>query len=226
MIDRIDGIRIFAQPRPMVVQLLLGLGVPLILAGTGCYHAPEKLPANEIPVVDLATPQDASRTILMLIQAELKAIALGDRASLVAIRERELQAVDLAGIRSNLNQNARLQNALGENPALGLVNIWGAMIAYYTDIIEYDGATKIPGTSPDSMTLRVPARSKTSETQIDVVTLRGADGLWRVTRIGFAPKAAEKLTIPLNQPPAAESQPATKPAASTSAPTTSPGPGG
>ena len=219
-------------PRLGCLLLLMAFGAGIALAISGCAPANQKLPAGEIPNIDLATPQDTSRTFLMLIQAELKAIALGDRAALRIIREREMQCVDTAAITTYLNQNLRQQSVLGKDPIEGMVNLWGATISYYTDIIEYDGAKEIRGTNPNLVTLRVPAHSKTGEAQIEVAILRGEDNKWRVTRVGFGGKAVDVQVAspqPVNAVPppiAATTQPNSSPAAPSSVPTTGRSSGG
>lgn len=196
------------------------LALPALLLLSGCMRAPGKLPANEIPVVDLATPRDATRTILMLIQAELKAIALNDRAALATIRGRELESIDADGIRKSLGASLRGSALLGDDPAAGLVNLWGSTISYYCDIIEYDGGNESVTPTPNTAILIIPAHSKTGEAKLSVALQRGADSKWRTSRITFAAPPVP-ISVPVTVGPPATTAPA-QPAATGAPPASAP----
>lgn len=70
-----------------------------------------------------------------------------------------------------------------------ILDNWGSLIAYYSEGLELDRAIA-PLADPASRQtgVLVPAYAADSRTVLELECACGGDGLWRVCRIGFAPK--------------------------------------
>lgn len=197
----------FARERMIVRTRSTFFSILALAVIAGCNPQIGTVPQNEIPKVDLATPRDSARTILMLLQAELKAIGLGDTKSLAEVRTRELEAVDREGIESSL----RRMNLGGKEPAAFYVSAWASAISYYAGLIEYDAAKEVTNPNPKLTILDVPARgAKNEEVQIEVHLTQGADSRWRVTQVAFAHRPAP-IIVNTSVTPAPASSPASAP---------------
>lgn len=76
-----------------------------------------------------------------------------------------------------------------------LVDSWAALVAYYAEGLDFDGLTQTPvGSGADSAFVLVPASGKERDAVIRVECQRGADSVWRIVRVDFAPPA------PVSQP--------------------------
>lgn len=178
----------------------------LFAANPGCRPAQ---PGAAAPVrasdimVALSTPQEATRSALSLIQAELRARRAGDKAEAERIRARMREVASAKGIEDRFSANPKFRGVVGDDPVVSLADTWGATVAYYAEGIDFSTLRLDPRLAPGEAKradVLLQARGKDDSANIRVQCHRDPDGLWRILQVSF-------------DAPAASSAPATAPAA-------------
>lgn len=156
------------------------------------HSPPTSLPAGE--ELRLDSPQLTARTLLILLREELRAIRLGDRSAQLRCRQQLERLADRATILQRFASTPQVKMLLGEDLVAGVINQWGATIAFYAEGLELDQIAE-PAASTSTMqptaglrqVVRVRGHGKAGEPAwIHVHCVLGEDGLWRVTHVDFA----------------------------------------
>lgn len=204
-----------------LAALALGavLSAALVLLGCDRKPVPER-PAPVIPEVKSSTPEEAAKSVLLLLQAELRAVARKDQAT--AEKCRELCAGLVA--RQALSRELKsLMPLLGEKPVVGLVTNWAAAIAAYSDDFDFEQMS-VPEFTDAEKTVGVymPATGRAGRADLRIECVRDGSN-WLVGNIAF--EGVRTIRIPVSaatisrtaNPPAA-SAPARPQATSDAAP--------
>jgi hypothetical protein len=166
-----------------------------ILAASGvaaCRPAQAPTPASSAPSatageVVLATPQDATRSLLTCLRAQRAARARHDGEA-VKVAHAQLRA--LAAQDAILRQYETALRGAPRNPERELdtfVDGWGPIIGYYADGLQLaQMSAPQPTGDPDQVHVLVPATSPAGGATIRIECRRGADRQWRVARVDFA----------------------------------------
>lgn len=169
-------------------------GVALVSAfNPGCGPAPVSatapVRASEVTVA-LSTPEEAARSMLSLVQAELRARRAGDAAEADRIRARMIEVASAKGIEDRFTAHPRFRGLVGDDPVRSLADIWGATIAYYAEGIDFATLRVDPRLAPGEAKradVLVQARGKDDAANIRVQCHRDPDGLWRIVQVSFDP---------------------------------------
>jgi len=151
---------------------------------------PDAPPAGE-PYVDLTTPENAARSILLCLVAERQAIARKDKPAALRCR-RELQSLAAKEeITRRLRGHPHVSDLSDEQVLDQFTRTWGAIIGYYVEGLDLDRMRCTPPTetAPEALVL-VPARGADDAALIRVKCVRGEDKLWRVAAVGFQAEGA------------------------------------
>jgi hypothetical protein len=159
--------------------------------------------------VALGTPQEATRSVLERLRAQLHAMAQHDRDAAARYRDEVVQEV---AARDDIlaRYNALGVRAVRDDAEVlrRLVESWAAMLAYYADGLALEqmrlGAA---GGEGSKAVVDVPAHGRDSETILQVYCVRGPDGQWRVGTLELAPPrpALPAQSAPVSQPVSASS---------------------
>ncbi|MFQ5806073.1 MAG: hypothetical protein ACE5I3_06455 [Phycisphaerae bacterium] len=184
----------------------------LILAATaaplGCENQPARplaVPAGVAPEVVLKTPEDAARSALTCLQADLRAIRNRDEQAAKACLEKLRRVAAVTTIEQTLARMPQFKTIVGDDAIKGFINNWGATIAYYAAGLQLEQMRRV-SESASRVGVVVPASGPEDDALIQVTCVRGADDLWRVSRIEFV---VETPTARPARPPA--TQPASQP---------------
>lgn len=183
--------------------LLSVLAVAAVLSG--CDSRPPasaSRPAPELPPVVLDTPENAARSMLFCLQAELRAAANGDSQTAEACLEQMLAMVAAEDIERALSRMPQFTAFVGDDVIEGYVHNWGSAIAYYAEGFRFDQLRRSVDTSAQ-VGVVVPATGPEDEALIQVTCLQRDDNTWRVSRIEFITHTAPSTPTP---------QPTTQPA--------------
>jgi hypothetical protein len=167
----------------------------------GCEGKPAQpaLPPKpgELPEVVLKTPEDAARSALVYLRADLRAVAHRDRQTEEKCLERLRTIAALAAIEQEFAKQPQLKGVVGEPPVEGYITNWAAAIAYYAEGFHFDQMRRSSET-PAEVAVVVPASGPEDDALIQVSCIREDDGPWRVSRIEFIVEPA--ITRPASQP--------------------------
>jgi len=186
----------------MLVLLIAGLS-----GLSACDRGGPAGPPPRDPVIARDSPEAATRSLLTLLEAQCRAGARRDHATIQTAREQiawHLAARE-ALVRDQLSED-RKQKLL-----LALAGNWAAMILYYADGLGRDALARLPGPDPTSAVVVVPLTAPGDTAQLVVTCVQGPDHEWRIQGLRFAPPG--KPAAPAVPPPAtAPAVPATTPA--------------
>lgn len=186
-----------------------GLILSLVAAGAAlpaCDNSQPpsaSLPAPRPPAVALDTPEQAARSVLTGLQAELHAVAHDDQESSAAALKELRSIVDAEAIQRRLARAPRFGGLLGgKDQVEGYIQNWGSMIAYYAEGFRFERMRRVADTSATAR-LVVPASGPEDDALIEVTCLRQDDATWRVSRIEFGSPTTSSTpaTQPLSPPP-------------------------
>ena len=185
--------------------IIIALMVAVCVVGlTGCGGATKpvvKPPPGDVKV-DLTTPENATRTVLLTIQAELRACAHDDMEAAEKLREQLLAISTADSIGHQLARLPRFKAMLGEDMVKGYIRNWGSKIAYYAEGLHFDRWRR-GAADEETVAVIVPASGPDDDALIQVLCLRQKDNNWHVARIEFVTPTLAA---------AAESQPGSQPA--------------
>lgn len=184
----------------LLLPAVLSIATTLTIAG--CERdAPTSSPAPSGPpiAIRLDTPQDATRTLLLLLRGQLQARAAGDKATAEAHGARLVQDV-IARDHILTRYSAVVIRAPADKVALlkTLVKNWGSIISYYADGLALDRVqSTVVGGAGRGAVVGVPAQGRDDQTIVRVLCLRDPEGHWRVTGLELAPpSAASRPAVP------------------------------
>ncbi len=170
-----------------VALLVLVCAVGLTGCGGGAGQV-VKPPPNAVDVV-LTTPEDAARSVLLAIQAELRACAHEDLETAELLRE-QLRSISTADrIDRQLARLPRFKTMLGEDLVAGYIRNWGSKIAYYAEGIHFDRLRR-GAEDAKAVAVIVPASGREDDALIQVLCLLQDDNTWRIARIEFITQTA------------------------------------
>jgi hypothetical protein len=180
-------------------RLLMILAIGALV---GCENNPPSSalrPPPELPVVALDTPENAARSALLGLQAQLRAIANNDpQAAQEALNQlRSLVAVE--AVQRMLNRMPQFKTLFGDDLIEGYINNWGATIAYYAEGFHFDRMRR-GFVAASKVAVLVPASGRDDTALIQVTCLRQDDGTWRVSRIEFVTLGTTSAPQPATQP--------------------------
>ena len=141
--------------------------------------------------VDLTTPENAARSILLCLVAERRAIARDDKPTALHCRQ-ELQSLAAKEeITRRLRGHPQVSDLSDEQVLDQFTRTWGAIIGYYVEGLDLDRMRRVSlsETSPEASVL-VPARGADDAALIRVKCVRSEDKLWRVAAVGFQAEGA------------------------------------
>lgn len=190
--------------RKLLTCMLLAAG--LLAAGPGGCRREDAIPPDyAVPPprsakIRLDTPQQAARSLLLLLQEHLQAVARDEE--FVAIQSRDQIVWHILAQRDVMSQyeanpyayrhdRVGIQNTLVEN--------WAATIAFYAEGLDFDGIESIHG-SVSRAAVRVPARHGDDQASIEVACVLDDNEEWRVLAIDFEPPAARTARRNATQP--------------------------
>lgn len=204
-------------PRSRRVAPRIALTALAVLAALlpGCQRPPPpdavgpgSPPPDQFHVVT-TDPHDLTRTLLIGLQARLRAIRQRNPAAAAAYQERLRDALAEREIARQFESHPSKRFLVGPDLADGILRTWAAAIAYYAEGLDF--ATLQPLGPPASASAETPraafrirARGRDDQAWIRVVAVRQPDGRWGAVELDF-----------WNEPPAA-------PAAATTVVTTRP----
>jgi hypothetical protein len=169
--------------------------VLMVMAATaliGCEGRPAepRLPPKPgpLPEVVLETPEDAARTALEYLRADLRAVAHRDGQIEEACIERLRTIAAVAAIEQELARWPQFKAVLGDDPIEGYIDNWAAAIAYYAEGFHFDQMRRDFET-PSKVAVVVPASGPEDDALIQVTCIREDDGPCRVSRIEFVVEA-------------------------------------
>lgn len=153
----------------------------------------------------LDTPENAARSVLLCLQAELRAAANRDSQVAEACLEQMLSMVAAENIEKVLRRMPQFTAFLGGDLIEEYVRNWGSAVAYYAEGFRFEDM-RCSVNSPARVAVVVPAAGPEDEALIQVTCLRRDDGTWRVSRVEFTTDSAASTPVP---PPT--TQPASEP---------------
>lgn len=188
-------------------------GLLLLIATTmallvGCERkppAPAPVALASMPAIVLNTPEDTTRSVLLCLQARLRAVARHDERSAELHLEQLQKLAATTMIEEAFARMPPLKAVVGDDLIEGLVNMWGAAIAYYADGLQLERVRRT-STAPSKVSVVVPASGPDDDALIQVTCVREDDDRWRVSRIEFVAETPTSQPVP---PPV--SQPASPP---------------
>ncbi len=192
-------------PGPGAVLLLVSVALCVL---SGCRRAPEATPV--IPPEQTQSPRAVAAAVLETIGAELDAIARRDHTGVRAARARLVQLAASAEIAKMIRSTPRLGGVLGDRPAEGYVELWGAVVSFYRGGIALSEAWEKSGVDDAHVSVFVPARVDRHSTVIELDCVRGDDQRWRVRKLMLVPPAlaaAHAASQPASASSASDSQP-------------------
>lgn len=186
-----------------VRMTIASVAVAVGIVATGCRpptaSSPASQPSDSAVQVALHSPEEATRSLFQLLQAQLAATARHDWPAAQRVRD---QAVREIVAREDVM--TRYRAVAGRTPreepeALSrLVESWAAMISYYADSLALD-RVRIAASSAeqDRVITEVPADGRAGGTVLQVGCVRDEHGQWRISGLDFAlPSAAGPSTSP------------------------------
>ena len=171
---------------------------------SGCDNAPPgsaSRPAPELPPITLDTPENAARTVLVCLRAELRAVANCDEQTAEASVEQLRSMVATEAIEKVLSRVPQFEGLLGEDLVKGYIRNWGSTIAYYAEGFHLDRMRRAVDT-PAKVSVVVPATGPEDDALIQVTCVPGSNDGWRIMRVEFITETATSATT---------SQPASEP---------------
>ncbi|MGE0480872.1 MAG: hypothetical protein AB7Q17_10425 [Phycisphaerae bacterium] len=171
-----------------------GVWIILLLSGVaGCERAappPATQPAEPI-VVQLDSPQNAAKALLIALRDTVRAAARGDAAAVAALKRRTLEIVDPVSIGTNYvrvlgGRAANLTDAQLRAAAEGVIAHWPSMIAFYIEGLDLEHIEPLPATVGNAaMNVALHATGEGRSAVLRVATLRDEQGQWRPIGLDF-----------------------------------------
>lgn len=181
---------------------LLLLILAVSAAPVGCENNPSDSalrPPPELPQVVLDTPENAARSALTSLQAELRAIANNDPQAAQEALNQLRSLVAVKAVERMLDRMPQFKTLFGDDLIEGYINSWGATIAYYAEGLHLDRMRR-GFAAPSKVAVLVPASGPDDTALIQLTCLRQDDGTWRVSRIEFVNLATTSAPQPATQP--------------------------
>jgi hypothetical protein len=183
-------------PRARTGPFLLIVAAAIVLPG--CGQSPSRTaprPAPELPAVTLDTPENAARSALLCLQAELRASANHDEKTAAAALERLEAIVATDETKAALSRVPQFETLLGEDLIDGYIHNWGSTIAYYAEGLQLERMRRVTHTS-GKVAVVVPATGPEDDALIQVTCVRGDGDGWHVSRIEFITKNTTSAPAP------------------------------
>lgn len=181
--------------------LILGLSASLVLIG--CDSSPAEVqarPAAVIPPISLGTPEDATQTVLLTLQARLRVAAYRDVETAKKALSQLRYLASEADLMRGLDRLPAYKSLLGNDVIEGFVDNWAATVSYYAEGYRLDEMSRVFESStmindtPTEVHVIVPAAGKDDEAQIQVNCVYDESGdRWLIARVGFLGKASDKI---------------------------------
>jgi hypothetical protein len=171
----------------------------------GCEGRPAErvLPPvpGELPEVVLQTPEDATRSVLTCLQADLRAVAHHDKPAQTECLEKLRTVAADTAIQQEFAKWPQFKAVAADDLIEGYINNWAAAIAYYGEGFHF-GRMRRASETPSGVAVVVPASGPEDEALIQVTCVREDGGLWRVSRIEFVVESptARPASQPGSQP--------------------------
>ena len=179
-----------------------------VAALVGCENKPAEsgsATSRNLPQITLTTPEDAARTALSFLRADLRATARHDEETAEACLEQMRTVVSTKALEEVFARLPRFKVLVGGDVVKGCVNNWAAVIAYYAEGLHFEQMRRVSETRA-KVAVVVPASGPEDQALIQVTCVRDDDSLWRVLRVEFVVEAP--ATRPAPPPP---TQPAHQP---------------
>lgn len=182
------------------VRLLV---MPLLVALTSCTQ-PADLPLTPPAIaadVVRDTPAAAARSVVVLLRAQLAAVAQHDTAAAEAARDQIVwHLVDRGLVRPGSDATPNMSTSTAKI-LVNLVDSWAAILNYYADGLLLDELTVQASRTADRALVTIPARTADNEGLLRIACAADANGQWRVFAFGFAGRVEETAaSAPTTQP--------------------------
>jgi len=179
--------------------LLLILAIAALVGCEGNPSGSAPRPPPELPPVVLDTPENAARSALTGLQAELRAVANNDPQAAQEALEQLRALVAVKAVEKTLNRMPQFKTLFGDDLIEGYIKNWGATIAYYAEGFDFDRMRR-GFVAASKVAVLVPATGREDAALIQVTCLRQEDGTWRVSRIEFVTLGTTSAPRPATQP--------------------------
>ncbi|MGD8450496.1 MAG: hypothetical protein PVJ57_01645 [Phycisphaerae bacterium] len=176
-----------ARILPLGLVVLATVGLPLIPA-CGKSEA-NSATTTSAPTIDinLATPQDAARSVLNCLLAERAALHRHDDAAVKLCRKRLRSMVASNAILRRYEDAFHIKPRDPEQHLATYLSGWAPLIGFYADGLKLDSiSTVTPVGSTEHAFVRVPATSPAGPAVISLECQKDSDDHWRVARLDFA----------------------------------------
>ena len=188
--------------RGCLILLLMAMAAAALV---GCESRPGEpaLPPGpgELPAIVLETPEDAARSVLTYLQADLQAVARRDRQAERECFEKLRAVASVTTIERSFAGLPQFKAVIGDDLVDGYLSNWGATVAYYAEGFHFDRMRRASQT-PSKVAVVVPASGLDDDALIQVTCVREDDNQWRVSRIEFVVESptARSVSQPASQP--------------------------
>ncbi len=185
------GVRGGCSPRTHRLTVL-GAWVAVFVLPLACQRAAPVPTSAPAPSVSTKTPEDAARSLLTLLRAQLHAAAREDRPAVARLRQLALdQLVARAELEPHVTGAAQMTAAERTELFNKLVDTWAAAIAYYADGLALDQLKAVGPVAPSrTANVVVPARGPDDTALLHVRCQRGASDEWRILGLELVPARA------------------------------------
>lgn len=155
--------------------LLLSFAVLLVFGGCAKPGAGKSLPAPRMPQVQTDTPEQAARSALQLMQNELRAVAAHDSQLTTRIHEALLELVARREAEKALKNVSGAKSLLGEDVVSGMVELWTAALAHYSEGIDFESVTQTQGATATEVAVYASAVAGKETAYLRVDCLKDAN---------------------------------------------------
>ena len=194
-------------PRAPRCRVALAVFAALAALLPGCQRPPPpdavgapSPPPDQFRVV-ATDAQDLARSLLIGLQARLRAIRQRNPAAAAAYQDRLRDALAEREIARQFESHPSKRFIVGPDLADGILRTWAAAIAYYAEGLDF--ATLQPIGPPASASAETPraafrirARGRDDQAWIRVVTVRQPDGRWGAVELDFLAEAPAGAATP------------------------------
>lgn len=185
--------------------LVTWFSLGLCLHGCSKPTLAESAPPPDTAVVT-RTPVDATRSLIHFLKLNLEAAARKDRPAARAARDQA--AWHLADHEAATERYRKAKREFDEARVMAdQVENWAALVAYYVDGLDLDGAAVLPTGAPDESDVAIPAHGQGDDATLRAICRRLPDGTWRIKGLILMNPIETVRTINLTSRPA--SRPAT-----------------
>lgn len=188
-----------------------------IISGCAKPGPAKTLPPPVLPSVQTDNPESTARSALMLMQNELRAIAARDSKEASRIHKALLGIVARRDAEKALKNVSGAKSLLGDDVVSGMVELWTAAIAHYSEGIDFSTLAGTQGLKTNEVSVYVTAKSKNDSAFLRVDCVK-EDNRWFIGNFAIDPAgpprggAVVQIPISASAPSKIMSPPSSQPA--------------